>query len=249
MFRCLALASAVVLVAGYHVQAADTQPKDVIARAIKAHGGEELLTKYKATTSKGKGKITLPGVGEVDITSESANMLPNKVKESMEIVVMGMNIRILLLAIGETYSLEVGSMNIKLNDTQKEDLKETGYRLQLGKLVPLLKDKKYELSLIGDEMVEGKPTVGIRVASKGHNDVSLYFDKKTNLLAKMECRVHDDTGNEISEERMITEYRKNNDGVPIPKKVLVKRDGKQFLDMEITETTFLEKLDDSEFKK
>ena len=80
--------------------------------------------------------------------------------------------------------------------------------------------------------------------------MSLFFDKKTHLLAKVESRGADPvTGNEVNEERIIAEYTKTKDGVPIPKKVIVKHDGKQFIEAEVLEVNFLEKLDDSEFKK
>src|SRR5262245_19356199 len=60
--------SAVVLVAlASGVRAAD-DPKDIIAKAIKAHGGEEFLTKNQAGHLKSKGKITIPGIGETDFT-------------------------------------------------------------------------------------------------------------------------------------------------------------------------------------
>ena len=37
--------------------------------------------------------------------------------------------------------------------------------------------------------------------------------------------------------------------MPQPKKIVVKHDGKQFLEAEVVELTTLEKLDDSVFKK
>ena len=47
----------------------------------------------------------------------------------------------------------------------------------------------------------------MRVSVKDKKDVSLYFDKETGLLAKMEYRGSDPgTGKEINEERIITEY-------------------------------------------
>ena len=49
--------------------------------------------------------------------------------------------------------------------------------------------------------------------------------------------------------RIITGYAKNADGVPVPKGIVVKKDGKKFVDAEITEMKLLEKLDESEFKK
>ena len=113
-----------------------------------------------------------------------------------------------------------------------------------------LKEKGYELSLIGEDKVGEKKVVGVRVAKKGQKDVSLYFDKETWLLAKMEYRgAVMGTENEVNQERIIKEYEKNKDGIPVAKKILIKYDGKQFLEAEVTEIKYFEKLDDSEFKK
>jgi hypothetical protein len=229
-------------------RAAD-EPKDILAKAIKAHGGAEALTKNKAARFKSKGKIDLPGVGEADFTQEVAFMVPGKFKESMELTVAGQTISVVTLVNGKAQSIEVNGKGIDLTDAMTEALKDAGQLLEIGRLVPLT-DKKYELSIIGEDTVEGKKVVGVRVASKGRKDVSLYFDKETGLLAKLEYRTVDaQSGNEIGEERIITGYNKNKAGVAIPKAAVVKRDGKKFLEVEVVEYTSLEKLDDSEFKK
>ena len=57
------------------------------------------------------------------------------------------------------------------------------------------------------------------------------------------------TGNEMTEERIVQEYQKSPEGLPAPKKLVVKRDGKDYLTAEVLEFKFLEKLDDSEFTK
>ncbi|HEV3437668.1 MAG TPA: hypothetical protein VG122_09935 [Gemmata sp.] len=250
MFRPLAMLSTVGLLAfGTYVRAAD-EPKDVIARAIKAHGGEEVLTKNKAGRSSGKGKITIPGVGEVDFTQESAHMLPDKFRELLEMKVAGQNISVLTLVNGNTFTIEANGKTVDLDDKTKDAIKGVGHLLKIGKLVPLAKEKDYELSLIGEDKVEGKPVVGIRVVTKGQKDVNLYFDKTTNLLTKLEYRSTDPfTQNEINEERIIAEYGKNKDGLPIPKKVIVKHDSKTFLEIELSDVQLLEKLEDSDFKK
>jgi hypothetical protein len=251
MFRTLALISTVGLLAlGTSVRAADDLPKDVIARAIKAHGGEEVLTKNKAATSKGKGKINIPGAGEVEFTQETAHMLPDKFKESIQLSIGGQNISVLTLVNGDKISIEAMGMDVKLDDKMKETMNNVGNMMKVGKLVPLLKDKEYELSLIGEEKVEDMPAIGVRVTAKGKKDVNLYFDKKTNLLVKLEYRSTDPfTQKEINEERIIAEYGKNKDGIPVPKKVVVKHDSQKFLEIEVTEMEFHEKLDESEFKK
>jgi hypothetical protein len=251
MFRSLATFSIVgILALGTAARAADDTPKDVIIKAIKAHGGEDVLEKNKAGTSKGKGKITLPMVGEVDFTQESAHMLPDKFKESIELSIMGQNISIVTLVNGEKASLIVNGKAMDLPDVVKQALKGAGHGIKVGRLVPLIKEKHYELSLIGEEKVEGKPTIGIRVTAKDQKDINLYFDKESNLLTKVETRSIDpNTQKEINEERIILEYKKNKDGIQVPKKLLVKHDGEKFLEIEMSEVELHEKLDESEFMK
>jgi hypothetical protein len=243
------LSTAVLLAFAPGARAADDNPKDIIAKAIKAHGGEESLTKHKAAQLKSKGKIDIPGVGEVDFTQEAAYMLPDKFKDVMELKVGGNTITVITLINGDKVSIEAGGMEVKLDDKVKDAVKDTGHMIEIARLVTL-KDKKYELNIIGEDKVEGKKVVGVRVSAKGHNDVSVYFDKETGLLAKVEHRTVDPaSGNEINEERIVGGYEKNKDGVPVAKKVLIKRDGKKFLEAEVTEMKYFEKLDDSEFKK
>jgi hypothetical protein len=251
MFRPVALLLAVaVLPAFAPVARAADEPKDIITKAVKAHGGEEFLAKHQAGQSKSKGKLDIPGVGETDFTQETAYMLPNKFKEAVEVKVMGQTLNIVTWVNGEKVVIEANGKEIPLPDGVKESLKDVGHMLKVGRLGPILKEKGFELNIIGDDKVEGKEVVGVRVSMKGQKDISVYFDKQTHLLTKLVHRTADPmTGNEVEEERIITEYQKSKDGVPIPKKVILKRDGKKLLEAEVLETQYLEKLDDSEFKK
>lgn len=244
-----ALLSAVALLAAAtRGPAADDDAKAIVVKAIKAHGGEETLAKLKAGQAKNKGKIDLPGVGEVDFTQDVSYMLPDKLKESLELQIMGMRIPIQTLINGESISIEVNGQKIDPPEAAKTALKDAGHMMKVARLTALVRDKGYELSLIGEAKVEGKDAVGVRVSYKDAKDISLYFSKETGLLAKLEHRTNDSTGKEIVEERVIAEYQKI-DGLPMPKKVIVKHDGKTFLTAEVEEVKLLEKLDDSEFKK
>jgi hypothetical protein len=229
-------------------RAAD-EPKDILAKAIKAQGGEEFLAKHKGGRAKSKGKIDIPGVGEAEYAQEVAYMLPDKFRDSMELSVASQKIPVNTLVNGNKVSIEVNGKAIELGKELKTALRDVGHVLEVSRLVAL-KDKKYELSVIGEDKVEGKKAVGIRVSAKGRKDVSLYFYADTHLLAKVEHRTVDaTTGNEVNEERIITEYRKSKDGPPVPKSVLLKRDGKKLLEAEVTEWEVVEKIDDSEFTK
>jgi hypothetical protein len=245
--------SAVVLVAfAPAVRAADDDPKEVIAKAIKAHGGEEFLTKHKAVQATEKGKINIPGAGEHDFTSEFCYVLPDKFKHVYEFDIMNQKVRLVAIIDGDKASVEgtAGGQKIELGEHIVTAYKDVPHILRVAHLTPLVKEKGYELSIIGEDKVEGKKVVGVRVTKKDHKDISLFFDKETSLLVKMEYQTVDSmNGKEITEERIVKEYMKNKDGIQVPKKMLVKQDGKTFLESETVEAKYLEKIDDSEFKK
>jgi hypothetical protein len=226
---------------------AEDDAKAVIVKAVKAHGGEEAVTKYKAGQTKAKGKIEL--LGGLEFTQESSFMLPDKIKETVDMEVMGQKLHVVSVFNGSKAYIEANGQEVPVEDKIKEALKDGVYAMKVGRLVPLLKEKEFELSSLGEVKVNNKPAVGVRVASKGQKDISLFFDKETGLLAKVEHRTVDpQSGNEITEERIITEYTKT-DGVPTPKKVTINHDANKFMEIEVLETKRLEKLDDSEFAK
>jgi len=231
-------------------RAADDDIKAVIAKAIKAHGGEELLAKMKAGTTKNKGTIDVPGLGETEFTSESSFMLPDKFKESMQLQAGGKQISVVTVMNGDKASITADGNDVPITDAIKQALKDQQYMLKAARLVSLVKDKEYELAPLGESKVEGKTCVGVRISSKGHKDFSLFFNKETDLLAKVEFRTVDlSTGKELTEERIVLEYtKKDKDQPPLPKKLRIDRDGKKFIEVE-TEAKMVEKLDDSDFQK
>ena len=248
--RSLLVAALAVALVPSLSRAAD-EPKDVIAKAVKAHGGEEFLKKHLAHSSNEKGKIDLPGVGEVEFTSESAFMLPNKIKQVMSFTVMNQNVTVTVKALGDTVFGEtaVGNMKVDISNDVKDGLKDVPHMLEVGQLYPLL-GKDYTLGTFGEEKVNGKAAVGITVSKKGQNDITMFFDKETHLMVRMDSRGKSPTGGaEVNQTRIIEEYGKTKDGIPVPKKVTVKHDGKDFLKAEVSDTQYLEKLPDAEFKK
>jgi hypothetical protein len=112
-----------------------------------------------------------------------------------------------------------------------------------------LKDKQFKLATIGEIKVEKRTALGVKVSSKGHRDVDLYFDKETGLLVKTEHIAKDDmSGQEVTEESFPSDY-KDVQGTKQPMKFVVKRSGKLFMDGEATEVKMYEKLDASLFEK
>jgi hypothetical protein len=218
----------------------------VLEKAIKAHGGAANLDKQHALRTKSKG--TLEGLGGLAFTEEATIQQPDQLKSVVKIEVNGMNIDINTVFNKDKGWIKVKDQLMDMDEKLVNEMKETLFSMSMGRLTNL-KDKKYEVSLVGDDKVEGKEVTCILVASKGHRDIRLFFDKKTGLLAKMAHQALDaQSGQEVSEERIIHEYMEI-DGKQVPKKVTVNRDGKKFVEAEVLEVTSVDKVDDSEFAK
>jgi hypothetical protein len=144
---------------------------------------------------------------------------------------------------------------IQFNDETEEleaedlaDAKEEAYCEWVATLVPL-RDPAFSLALVGEASIDNRPAVGVTASSKDHRDVNLYFDKETGLLIKTEKRVKDDmTEQEVTEETFLSDY-KDVQGAKQAMKFLVKRDGKLYVEGELSDLQLAEKLADSVFAR
>src|SRR5262249_34418538 len=115
----------------------------------------------------------------------------------------------------------------------------------VSSLTPL-KDPGFMLAPAGEIQVEGRPALGVRVSHAGHRDVTLYFDKETHLLAQAEHQVKDEGGPEEMQETVYADY-KEIEGMKHAMKLTIKRAGKLYVESEIQEYRFHDRLDDSTF--
>jgi hypothetical protein len=241
----LSLAVSIVLAGTARVGAAEGV-EAIIDKAIKAHGGGEKLAKLPAFQSKAKGTLEL--LGGISFTQESAVQPPGQFKEVVQMDIMGQAVTVTTVFNKDKGWIKANDKEIEVTDQILAELKEAAHAMRVGGLVGL-KEKGMELSALGEAKVNDRPAVGVRVSAKGFRDVSLYFDKETGLMAKVERRVHDEqSGQEVNEERFVSEYQ-DVGGRKLPKKVVIHRDGKKFMEAEVLEVKALEKLDDSEFAK
>jgi hypothetical protein len=225
---------------------AQENPKDLLERAFKAQGGFDKMAKLKATLVKGKGIIYLP-VAEVSFTSEGASQLPDKFKSTLKFEINGMKVTQVQTLIGDQATILINGNPQELDDNLKKEMKEQVYVEHVTSLIPL-REAAYTLTALGESKVDGQPALGIKVASKGHRDVSLFFDKTSGLVVKAAYQAYDPLAmKEVSQEQFYRDY-KDQAGIKYPTKSLVNQDGKKFMEIEVTEYKGLEKLDDSVFK-
>lgn len=221
--------------------------KAVVERAVTALGGQENLSKYKAAHLKGKG--TFSGMGQpFPFTAEWWQDLPGQRKTRFDFEMNGTKMtRIEVLSGDKGWA----SMNDEVEELADEMLKEAKEGLYAGTVVNLVGvlDGNHQLMLAGESPVDGKPAVGVKVSSKGHRDITVYFDKESGLPVKSQTRAKDMmTSDEVDQEALYSGY-KDFGGVKRPTKEVVKRSGKDFLDWQVTEYQPLEKLDASTFAK
>src|SRR5262249_59932138 len=96
--------------------------------------------------------------------------------------------------------------------------------------------------------VKDRPALGVRIASKGHKDASLWFDKETGLLVKAEYTMLNNQKKEVPQEEYFSDFKEVG-GIKRPMKVVAFQDGKKLMDAEITDVQSPDKIADSEFAK
>jgi hypothetical protein len=231
----------IILVSPMRADDAD-KAKAIIDKAIKAIGGRDKFDKVNAETWKDKG--TYYGNGqEIPYTGNYAVQWPHQFRVEIE----GFITIVLDGDKGWT------QRNGETKEMDKEELarnKEDVFANSVMTLTPL-QDKGFMLAPLGEIQVDNKPAVGVRVSHKDHKDVSLYFDKDSGLLIKSERRTQTgpEQGNmEVNQETFYSDY-KDVDGIKVPMKFVIKRDGKQFVEAEHIEVKLVDKLDGKVFAK
>ena len=228
---------------------ADDTARALVENAIKAHGGEAAVAKLRTMRIKAEGTMTLfPDQPGTALTVEDIWQMPDKYRTTGNYSARGMKVTQTQVIDGGKGWVEVNGQVQDLPKAAIAEMLEQKYAEDLDRL-SFLKDKDLELSVLEEIKVSEKPAVGVRVKSKGHREVKLYFDKATGLLVKREHTVLDPlTSKEVTQEVVFADYEVK-DGVKHYKTITVYRDGKKVIDAKVTTIEFLDKVDPKLFLK
>jgi hypothetical protein len=242
ILTCLVVAGLVLPAGGR----ADTETDALLARAIKAHGGEEALAKYKGLRLRLK--VTIAGPDSTPKTWEGLFMAPDKYKEAHEAMYLGRPTVTIDVTNGkESWTVSQGQVQV-LEDKFVEWHIDHAHLMQVMRLAPL-KQKEYELKAVSEIKVDGKPAAGLLVHTRGQKDITLYFDVATGLLVKTERQVFDPyTEKDATEERFFRDYARKN-ALPYARMVAVLVGGRKDISYEVTDVRFLEKVEEKEFRR
>lgn len=219
----------------------DDDPRAVIKKAISAIGDEAKLAKYQAATVEEKGTYYGMG-GGLPYTGKYAFHWPDKFRMEIQGVFT-------IVLNGDKGWINAGG---EIKEMAKEQLAQQRNDHRAGwisTLVPL-KDKAFQLKNLDDAKVDGKSARVVQVSRKGYPTVKLFFDSKSNLLVKNEYRstAAEMKFKEVTMETYFSDYR-DAGGVKHAHKVVLKRDGKLFVEAEMSEVKAFEKLDAKTFER
>lgn len=214
----------------------------LIEKAIRAQGGEAILAKNPVITVKKKG--TFHGWHEMppfSYTEESVSQGPNRLSDFVDGNVWFHKFRMGTIITGNKGWAKVNDHTQKLNEEDLAELQEEAYADWVATLVPL-KDKAFTLAPVRAVIIDKRPALGIRVSSKDHRDVKLFFDQETRLLVMIETRMKMADGKEYIMETFLSDY-KSVQGIKQAMKIGIKRNGEPHQDYKVIQYTLAETAD------
>ncbi len=220
---------------------APESPRDLLARAVVAHGGRARLAAAGASrvTLKGymySGTAAMPFVNRVLVHA------PSRFKSVME-VSAGPRARVVVLALdGDRASVSIDGKAQPATPAHLAQLRQTLALESAMRLVPLLDDPRYTLSALGDFDLDGRTVSGVGVSRAGQAALNLYFDRQTALLVAAEHQVE---GGVTQHAR----YRDHRDvgGYIRPGRVAVFRAGKKVMEADLVDARREVTMDPAEF--
>lgn len=247
MRSILAALAPLALIAGT-AYAQEMAPRAIITKAVQAHGGFDQLAKIRADRVKMKGSLLLGGK-PVAFAGEIMVQLPDRYKNTTTLLTDNKNLTLVHIVNGQQVWVTLDGQPQKVDDPALTNMRETMALARAIRLVPLLLDRNYQLTALGESKVGDRAALGVKVSVKGCKDIALFFDKETSLLIKSEHRVDDDkAGKEVTQEEYYSDFRELG-GFKRPIKMAVYRKGAKIMEAELLDVKYFDGLPDAEFAK
>lgn len=221
--------------------------RDVIEKAIAAHGGQERLAAVRADKVKLRGTLHAGG-SALPFTNELALQLPGQLKSVVTLTETNRTHTVVHLLDNDRATILLDGQPQPVGSAHLTQLRQTLQLEQALRLVPLLNDPAFTLHLLPEVRYNDQVYVGVRVAGRGQRDLKLFFDRASGLLVKAEHALDGPGGKDVLQEAFYGDYR-DLGGYRRPCKVVVLRDGKKVMEAVLLEARRLERIDPIEFTR
>src|SRR5690349_7183109 len=142
--------------------------REIVEKAIVAHGGETSLTKLKSVRIKVEGEAELaPGQPAVAIVVEDVWQMPERYKTTSRTTLGGQPFTQTLCINENTGWAQINGQAQALPVAGLKEMKEQKWAEDMDRLLPL-RDKSLKLTQIEDSTVDRRPVAGIKVESPEH---------------------------------------------------------------------------------
>jgi hypothetical protein len=248
--RVLAIAGVALLLplaASWSAPGPDAEVKAILARAVEARGGAAFAAKYRAVTAKvhttdGFGDSRAIVIGTIRVQFPDKSRFEGVAKDkflSIDYTQILNGDKCVSLLAGNVHGL-----GKELEAITREELYADSVANLHGLTGP-----GFQLAPLGTSKVGDKTVVGVRVSSKGHGDVSLYFDKETGLLLKRSRpRNPPSLGLGCQIDTLYSDYR-NVSGILFPYRVTEKWNGQPHHTTDWSDFSVAESFPDGTFDK
>jgi hypothetical protein len=239
----LTLLAVLATTVGQFARADEKEARAILERAIKAHGGESALARAQTCERSSTGTLIRPDKS-LPFTQDTVQSLPDRVRLR---ITLDRKLTIVLVLNGKRGWQRTDGPAVELLPARLREVREEAYLWWLTTLVPLTRPG-FTLDTLPEAKLpaaDGEPAVGIKVSSKGHPDVKLYFLKRSGLLARAEHRVPEG-GLDVDKEYLFSAY-KTFDGVKLPTREVVNVNGKKSLESTVSKYRFLSKAEAGKF--
>lgn len=226
---------------------AQESARAIVARAVQAHGGIDRLAKLRADHIRVKGTLML-GAKPVAFVGQTLVQLPDRQKSIIQLSMDGKSQTLVQIVNGDQAWVTLDGQPQKIDAAALNEMRGALALARAMRLVPLLTDRTYELTALGEGKVGDRPVLGVKVSAKGRKDIRLFFDKETGLLVKTEHYLDDAAGKEVPQEEIYSDFR-DLGGYKRPTKIAVFRKGGKVAEMEMVDVKYYESFPEAEFAK
>lgn len=208
-------------------------PKALVEKAMKAQGGADKLGDIKSATIKWK--ATLPD-GRVFLNTMSIQP-PHRIRMVMEEQGGKKEKRVEILN-GDKGHIQQDGKTADMSEERVTDLRERVHRMKVTAMIGKLEGPSYHLTALGESKAAKHTVEGIKVTSKGHPDIKMFFDKDSGLLVKAETKVHNrKDGKQVDQETLYSDYKDIGNGLKRPMTVRFFLMGKPSRQVEVIKYT------------
>jgi hypothetical protein len=228
-------------------RADDAAAVAVVDLAIQAMGGEAPLVKAAQCEYQGKGKIVLNNFeGEATVAVTLAGLERRRAEFDAEF--SGNRFQGVTVLNGDKGWRKIADARDAMSaETIANEKRLVFMQLSMLTIVPL-KKPGVQVSLAGDEQLNGKGATIVKVTGPDKKDFKIWFDRETHLPVKVAGQITDLQGGGVLQETFLSDYREAH-GIKYASQVEIKRNGQLFTSYQLTSFQVLDRADPKRFEE